>query len=274
MLASAEATNKRFGVTAHSTLLLPLSPDYIAGKMQIIRAIASQCRLVAEKPSSRPFTDLDLPECTLASIVPSQIAGLLQSPISRRITNVIIGGAPITPGQEKSVVEAGLNAYATYGMTETCSHVALRKLGEPYYTGLPGFTFSTDHRDCLVIKTTTLSFGELTTNDMVELKSDNAFIWLGRYDNVINSGGIKIHPEELERAISPLLPPDATAYVTSRKSEQWGEEVIIVTNSHNVSYDILNELKDILPRYQHPHGIIYVNEIPRTSSGKIIRTRF
>ena len=193
MRASARATIEFFGLNAGSTLLLPLSPDYIAGKMQIVRAIEAGCRLIAEPPSSRPFSAYD-GACTLIPVVPSQLEGLLDSPFVSRAENIIICGAPLSPGQERSLTSAGLNAYATYGMTETCSHVALRRIGQDTYRGLPGFDFSTDSRRCLVIDSSTLSFGRLITNDMVSLSGANEFEWLGRYDNVINSGGVKFIP--------------------------------------------------------------------------------
>ena len=205
--------------------------------------------------------------------VPSQLEGLLDSPFVSRAENIIIGGAPLSPGQERSLTSAGLNAYATYGMTETCSHVALRRIGHDTYRGLPGFDFSTDSRGCLVIDSSTLSFGRLITNDMVSLSGTNEFEWLGRYDNVINSGGVKIHPEEIERVMAPILPVGATAYVTSRASERWGREAVIVTDSREVTAELLVRLKDLLPQHHAPHDIIYLDHIPLTSSGKIIRQR-
>lgn len=272
MRASARATIKFFGLHGASTLLLPLSPDYIAGKMQIVRAIEAGCRLVVETPSSRPFATYE-GACSLIPIVPSQLDGLIAAPFARGVKNVIIGGAPLSPAQEQHIISAHLNAYATYGMTETCSHVALRRVGERVYRGLPGFRFSTDMRGCLVIESSTLSFGRLVTNDMVRLTGDNEFEWLGRYDNVINSGGVKIHPEEIEQVMTPLLPEGATAYVTSRASDQWGEEAVIATDSHDVTDRLLDRLKELLPPHHVPHDIIYLDNIPLTSSGKIIRQR-
>ena len=270
MLASARATIDFFGLDSHSTLLLPLSPDYIAGKMQIVRAIEAGCRLVVETPTSTPFRTYD-GHCSLLPIVPSQLEGVIKSTTLSSADNIIIGGAPLSPAQEKSVVDAHINAYATYGMTETCSHVALRRIGERFYRGLPGFRFSTDTRGCLVIESSTLSFGRLVTNDMIRLTSEHSFEWLGRYDNVINSGGIKIHPEEIERVMNALLPKGVTAYVTSRPSENWGREAVIVTDSREITQEIIERLKTLLPPHHAPRDIIYLDKIPLTSSGKIIR---
>lgn len=272
MRASARATIRFFGLTEQSTLLLPLSPDYIAGKMQIVRAIEAGCRLVVEKPSSIPFAGSRIDHCSLIPIVPSQLDGLMSSPVAKS-AHIIIGGAPLSPMQEELIIRHGLNAFATYGMTETCSHVALRRIGETSYRGLPGFSFSTDGRGCLVIESSALSFRRLVTNDMVSLEGCNRFRWLGRYDNVINSGGIKIHPEEVERVLATLMPDGTTAYVTGRHSDRWGEEAVIVTDSGTINADILDRLKGLLPPHQAPRDIVHVSEIQRTSSGKIIRKR-
>lgn len=275
MTASARATNRFFGITATSTLHLPLSPDYIAGKMQIVRALTAGCTLTVEPPTSAPLAhEAGSYPIDMVPIVPAQIDGLLSSPALPHIGNVIVGGAPLTPDMERALLMAGVNAYATYGMTETCSHVALRRLGTKGYMALPGFTFSTDSRGCLVIDTATLSCGRLVTNDMVKLSSESEFEWLGRYDNVINSGGVKIHPEEVEKALSAIIPPGVTAYVTSRHSDRWGQEAVIVTDSRDVTAEVIGQLRDILPLHHAPRDIIYVKEIALTSSGKIIRQRF
>lgn len=272
MRASARATIGFFGLGPDATLLLPLSPDYIAGKMQIVRAMEAGCRLITETPSSHPFAGYD-GECSLIPIVPSQLESLMSAPFISRAANIIIGGAPLSPSQEDAALKFGLNAYATYGMTETCSHVALRRVGERDYHALPGFSFSTDTRGCLVIDSRTLSFGQLVTNDVVRLNGNDRFEWLGRYDNVINSGGVKIHPEEIERILTPLLPPGSTAYVTSRASDRWGREAVIVTDSREIDETFLSRLKTLLPPHHVPHGIVYLDRIPLTSSGKIIRQK-
>jgi len=275
MRASARATVNFFGLTPNSTLYLPLSPDYIAGKMQIVRAFEAECSLIVTKPSNlTPIDDNIKHPIDLLPIVPSQIPGLLKSNSLPKVKNVIIGGAPINTEYENELKTVCNNAYATYGMTETCSHVALRKLGEEEFKALPGFEFSTDERGCLVITSSILSFGTLTTNDIIELNDCHNFRWLGRYDNVINSGGIKIYPEEIERLIAPMFPHGTLFYVTSRSSAKWGEEAIIVTNATNLPSDFFKRLKALLPPYRTPKAIIRIPDIPLTSSKKIIRKKF
>ncbi len=275
MKASARATIDFFGIGSNSILALPLSPGYIAGKMQIVRALEADCSLIVEPPSSRPFSGWVDGRIGLLPIVPSQLPGLMESPAFRMADNIIIGGAPLSPEQECLLVETGAPAWLTYGMTETCSHVALRRVGEESFKALPGFTFTTDSRGCLVIESTTLSAGLFETNDMVSVLSPREFHWLGRHDNVINSGGIKIHPEEIEKIMLPLLPDGATAYVTSRRSDRWGEEAVIVTDSPLVDDGLQERLRPLLPLRHCPKEVIHVNEIERTpSSGKIVRRKF
>lgn len=275
MRASAEATVRFFGLGEGSTILLPLSPSYIAGKMQIVRAEIAGCRLIALPPSLELKTaDSELPErVDMLPIVPAQLPGLLASPLAAITRNVIIGGAPLSPIEETMAGDAPFDAWATYGMTETCSHVALRRVGEAMYQGLPGYTFSLDTRGCLVIENRAMSFGRLVTNDLVELHDSTSFRWLGREDNVINSGGIKIHPEEVERLIAPLLPSGTTFYTTGRASERWGREAVLVTDSTEVTAETLTRLKQHLPSHLVPKAIIHLPQIPRTSSGKILRQK-
>lgn len=274
MRASAEATVRFFDLHAGSTLYLPLSPGYIAGKMQIVRAEIAGCRLIVSPPSidmSRLHSPLP-PEIDMLPIVPAQLSGLIDSPLSALTRHVIIGGAPLSPAEEQRALDAPFTSWATYGMTETCSHVALRPLGETDYRGLPGYTFSTDSRGCLVIDNPSMSFGRLITNDRVELKSSVSFRWLGRIDNVIISGGIKIHPEEVESLIAPWMPLNATFYVAGRPSEKWGREAVLVTDSDEVTDALLATLRQHLPPRLVPKAILRVPEISLTASGKILRT--
>lgn len=273
MRASARATAGFFNLTPESTLWLPLSPSYIAGKMQIVRALEAGCSLVTEEPSNRPLSRwlTGVTEVSLLPVVPSQVEGVLASPFRSRIGAMIVGGAPLSRETERRVVESGLNAFATYGMTETCSHVALRRLGEEEFHALPGFTFATDSRGCLTIATETLSFTRLVTNDVVALTSAESFRWLGRFDNVINSGGLKIHPEEIEGKIAPLMPEGALFYVASRPSAKWGEELVLVTDTPQP--DILSRIRDIVGPRLTPKAVITDPDIRLTESKKIVRRK-
>lgn len=268
MLTSARATNARFGIDSASLLVCPLSAEYIAGKMMIVRALQAGCYLWMLTPSNRftgQLSTLGAP-ITLLAVVPSQVPDLLAWDGLNRVQNVIIGGAPLAPQTEQSLVEAHVNAFATYGMTETCSHVALRPMGADIYQAMPGVNFGVDQRRCLRIQAPDFSFQALQTNDCVQLLSPSSFRWLGRADNVINSGGIKIHPEEVERLLAPLL--SAPYFVIGIPDTKWGTALALVVES-TPSASPLNF--STLPPYLRPKKVIYTPKLPRTPNGKILR---
>lgn len=277
MRASARATIEFFGLDSNSRLHLPLSPDYIAGKMQIVRALEAGAVLSVEPPSNRPLAPSVMKgndRISLLPVVPSQVPGILESGVAGRIDNLIIGGAPLSETDERRIIGSGIRAFATYGMTETCSHVALRQLGSEYFTALPGFSLTVDNRGCLAIASSTLSFGNLVTNDIVDLISPTSFRWIGRFDNVINSGGLKISPEEIEKKIAPLIPDGVTFYLTSRRSERWGEELVMVTDMPGPYSELKDRIENATGHLRAPKAVIFDPDIQRTDSKKIIRKKF
>lgn len=275
MRLSARATNRFFGISESSALLMPLSASYIAGKMMIVRAMEAGCRLIVEKASLTPMITGGLPVLDLVPVVPAQLPHLLSD--SRRYAlaarNYIIGGGAIAPATEQALTEAGFNAFATYGMTETCSHVALRPLGCGHYSAMPGIRFDTDPQGCLTIISDDYSWGRLQTNDAVDLLTDSTFVWRGRRDFVINSGGVKLFAEEIERKLSRVL--RGTFYITSTPDALWGEAVTLVYEKSPVvtEDDILVICRAALDRYEVPKHIVFAESIGRTASGKIIRRR-
>lgn len=271
MRASARATNAFFGINSHSTLVCPLSADYIAGKMMVVRALEAQCRLWMLPPRRSGLLDCLPAEVTtidLLPIVPAQIDALLATPRARGVKNVIVGGAPMSPAQERSLAGQPFEAFATYGMTETCSHIALRNVsrGEAMFTALPGVSLGLDSRGCLTI-------GHLVTNDIVDLQG-NRFRWLGRADNVIISGGVKVHPEEVERAIAPLM-GDTPFYITSRPSTEWGRETVLLTLAPVADPDaLLSSIKTLVAPAAVPKAVIHDPAPQYTSTGKLRRRTF
>lgn len=275
MIVSAEATCRYFGIGARSLLYMPLSADYIAGKMMIVRALVSGATLQVVSPASDPLPEKPVARISLLPVVPAQIEPLLSSPWCRMIDHIIVGGAPLTPSQEAALRSFGGEVHATYGMTETCSHVALRSVsrGCDIFEAMPGVLFSQDGRGCLVIEAPAYSWKSLVTNDVVSLLDSRRFEWMGRADNIINSGGVKIVPEEIERLLAPQL-GGRPFYITSRPSPRWGEELVMVVE--DASLDTRALLAALRERFSHrilPKDIYCLTSLPRTSSGKIIRKK-
>ena len=275
MVLSARATNKYFNLGKDSLIVSPLSVRYIAGKMMLVRACEANCRLLCETPSNYPLSEMaewENDEIDLVAVVPSQLNGLLSSKYLNRIKHVIVGGAPLSEEQEKQLTGLAPRFYSTYGMTETCSHVALRCCGETWYKGLPGVKFHADKRGCLVIEREGMSTQRrVVTNDIVELRSETEFRWIGRADNVIISGGLKISPEEVENKIAGLI--KSPYYIAGEKNEKWGESVVLyIEKSEFIDTDALKgELRCLLNRHEMPGKIVFIEKIPRTENGKIKR---
>ena len=277
MLASAELTNSFFNLKAGDSILLCLSVNYIAGKMMLVRAIAGGLNVVVAKPSSEP--DWKGP-VALAAMVPMQVQQLLSSAKGRKalsmVENLIVGGSPLSRDCAEKLSDLPVNAYMTYGMTETVSHVALSKIGRetrPVYTAMRGVRFSLDNRGCLVISAPHLSEENVVTNDVAELISDMSFVWKGRFDNVINTGGVKVHPEVVEDSLRGLI--DRRFYVMAEPDVKFGEIVVLKIEGSPLSDDLLRKLQSDMARrlskFERPKKILFLAKFRETDSGKVIR---
>lgn len=281
---SAIRTINYFGINRNSHLHLCLSPDYIAGKMMIVRSILSGAKLSIQPPSNDiMITEGDVID--LIAVVPSQLVALLDDEVKMSaIRNMIVGGASIPDTLRVKLAMSEVNAFETYGMTETASHVALRKvdmdLSNPF-CALPGIKFSTDSSDRLIIDLGNC-YDKIITNDVVDLIDNQRFYLLGRIDNVIISGGVKIHPAIIEQKICHLLPPNTQFYISSIPHEKWGEEVVLIIESsaeilylkdRDEAQSLLLKIKELLPAYHNPKQIFIVDNFKRTDSGKIIRRK-
>ena len=282
MMASALQSVHTFGLRSDDTFLCCLSTDHIAGLMMVIRALVINANLIVIPPGSSPFENLPLTitsNPTFAALVPMQVENSLNNQLFKNLKRVIVGGAPVSSGLEEKIRDSKVPMYQTYGMTETYTHVALRKLNGEYasntYFALEGIHFTKDERDCLVIHAPELKIASLITNDVVDIIDDTHFIWHGRIDNVINSGGIKIQLEKIERAAENVLAEGISLFATGIKDEKLGEKLAIVIEVEIWSDDLIStliiNLQKTLSSYETPKEFIFVKEFKRTALGKIDR---
>lgn len=272
---SAQTTGRFFGFDAESNLLLALSPNYIAGKLMIVRAIEFGCRLIVGSNSSNPLIEMN-ERIDFAAFVPYQVQEILNHPESKdrfnAINNVIVGGAPLNSELRTEIQKCKNHVYATFGMTETITHFALQNISadEEFYTCLPGYKVEIDSEGRLIVKEHPFSGHPIHTNDVVELLSEEKFRWLGRADNVINSGGVKLFPEQIEKKLADVI--DAEFYIASEPDVDFGHRIVLVVEGDSV----INEenISAGLDKYERPKRIIRRKQFQRTPTGKVIREKF
>ena len=271
MLNSARITCDFLGLKRGDTALLCLSTEYIAGKMMVVRALERSMKLVSIEPQGCPEWEGTV---DLAAMVPLQVWNLLHQCPSRltHIRHLLIGGGAIDERLEEALQDLPNAVWSTYGMTETLSHIALRRLNGPtassWYTPFDGVTLSKTEEGCLVIEAPAVHDGQLITNDMVELRSDGCFRILGRKDNVICSGGVKIQMEEVERLLRPHLP--IPYMITRAKDERLGETVVLLMEG-GCPDEAKAVCERVLPKYWQPRRIVSVASLPMTATGKPAR---
>lgn len=269
MRLSAQRTLDYFEVEPLENILLCLPVKYIAGMMMVVRAFTGLLNLIAVSPNQ---LKIDRIEDTIgfASMVPLQIERLIDQhqPLDR-IQKLLLGGTPVSENLSnklKSSFKGQL--WETYGMTETITHVAVRKLRDEaqVFHALPGITFSIDNRDCLMINDPLVQDLAVQTNDRVELLSATSFRLLGRVDYVINSGGIKIQPEVLERTLEPYM--TVRFCITSIPDESLGEMLVLVVEK-GVNPESIQRALTQIGSYSRPRKIFELEKIPVTNNGKI-----
>ena len=276
MKASARITCDFLGLRPGDTALLCMPLDYIAGKMMVVRALERDLRLTAVEPSGHPLAAEQGDGYTFAAMVPMQVYNSLQVPEERErlkgIRHLIIGGGAIDEALAEELKLFPNNVWSTYGMTETLSHIALRWLSGPeaseWYTPFPSVGVSLSEDDCLVIDAPEVCKERLVTNDRAELATQSqSFRILGRKDNVICSGGIKIQAEEVERMLKAHL---RVPYLISKKADRKFGEVVVLLTEGDVE-EARTVCEAVLPKYQRPKAYVHVSEIPMTETKKPAR---
>lgn len=282
MLASARITCDFLGLKPGDTALLCLSTDYIAGKMMVMRSIERGLRLISVPPSNRPLEGLtSAPD--FAAMVPSQVYSSLDNPLLREIKHLIIGGGAISAELESELRTFPNAVWSTYGMTETLSHIALRRLSgseaSEWYTPFEGVKLSQDADGCLIIDAPAVCCETLITNDITIFHPDDKekesprFRIIGRRDNIVCSGGIKIQIEEVERMLQPhITSPFA---ISSIPDPKFGEALVLVIEkpTSTIEQEYISICKQHLSPYHVPRHIIFTDKIPQTETGKIARAR-
>lgn len=272
MIASAQKTIRYFNLQPENTALLCLSANYIAGKMMIVRAFVGQFDLILVEPDGRPLKNITQP-IDFAAMVPLQVNNCLSYIESKSLLkNVIIGGGIVFEKLKNKLKKLPVNFYETYGMTETVSHVAVRKIGlDPYFCPMPNVLFSMDERQCLAIEAPDILEDRIVTNDIVELESDGRFLFIGRFDHVINSGGVKISPELVEEKLSAYI--KVPFVISSLYDDKLGEKVVLVIEREgcieHIEYILGNDTG--LTKYERPKQVIQIDKIPVTDTQKVKR---
>ena len=293
MLASARITNDFLGLHPGDTTLLCMSLDFIAGKMMVVRALERHLNLITVEPSGHPLCHTgdrnccDIPsEChssscpqcdiSFAAMVPLQVYNSLQVPEERerlkQIKHLIIGGGAIDDDLAAELKTFPNAVWSTYGMTETLSHIALRRLSGPdasdWYTPFPSVTVSLSDDSTLIIDAPEVCADRLITNDIAKIFSDNSkFRIIGRKDNTICSGGLKIQPEELERQLRPYM---RVPYLISKRPDSKFSEIVVLL-TEGPTDDARQICERVLPKYHHPRAYVHVVHIPLTATGKPAR---
>ncbi len=275
MKNSAKATGEFFKIYERSEVLCCLPLDFIAGKMMVIRALTLGWHLDLVEPSSFPLKNSNKPY-DFSAMVPLQVANSLKK--LDLINVLIVGGGDVSETLQNQLQQIKTKAYATYGMTETITHIAVKKLNkvfdekkDSHYQILPNIVISKDQRNCLVIDAPNISDETIITNDVVELLSEKEFVWKGRFDNVINSGGIKLHPEEIEKKLAPLI--SQRYFVAGLPDKVFGEKLVLIVEG-TPQKNIISKIKqaNILTTYKIPKEVYFLDQFIETETGKIKRT--
>jgi len=264
MIQSALATGDFFELEPRNKALLCLPVQFVAGKMMLVRSLILGLDLDIVTPSTEPLA-LNDTKYDFVAMVPLQVQNSIDALVN--VKKLIIGGAKMDSALEAKLTPLKTEIYETYGMTETITHIAAKKLGESVFTVLPNVKIAQDDRGCLVITVPSISDEPIVTNDLVEIIRENQFIFLGRIDNVINSGGVKLIPEQIEAKLIEKL--DSRFFVTGLPDPVLGEKLVLVIEGEKqeFSYDFF----DVLDKFEKPKEIVFIPKFKENENGKLLR---
>ena len=271
MLKSAELTCTFFNLKKGQKALLCLPTNFIAGKMMLVRTIYKELNLLSVQPSRNPLKNLNT-KIDFAAMTPMQVNTILiENPEKiELISTLIIGGAPVDSILEYKLSKFSTRCFSTFGMTETITHIALKELNNHnYFKALPSINFKKNIEGYLVINAPHISKDDIQTNDKIELISPTSFVWKGRKDHVINSGGVKIQAEELEIEISKSI-TNHRFFISTLKDDLLSEKIILIIETEDALS--LSELNfNHINKYSIPKEIYTLPKFIETETGKVLR---
>lgn len=282
MEVSARMTLDYFGLKAGDKVLLCLPIRYIAAKMMLVRAFVGKLDLYSIEPKLYPFSNYT-PALDFAAMTPAQAEKLLETEegisFLNSIRKLLMGGSAISNRLEEELQKLKTQVWHSYGMTETMTHIALRKVNgrdkSKFFIPLPGIELNRNSEGCLQITAPHLGVYRLNTHDMVDFSEKGCFRVLGRKDNVINSGGVKLFPEQIEQKLSAFIPADF--YIGSQPDSLLGERPVLVIESEiwpeQRIAQLQQQMRQQLDKFEIPGQIIFLKTFDRTESGKIVRKR-
>jgi len=285
MEASALLTGKTFGLKEQDLALVCLNVEYIAGIMMLVRGMVLNLKLLIIPPSSNPLLNIENQKIDFAAFVPLQLQSILESNNTHFLNTlnqmkaIIVGGAAVSQQLVEQIQGLSVPVYSTYGMTETVSHIAIRRInGEDTsqnFKVLTGVKIGIDERNCLNILAAASNFELVQTNDLVEIIAEDEFKLLGRFDNIINSGGVKIQLEKVENTVESLLESlhINRFFAYGMADERLGQKLILVLESENLDDEIkrklIEDIKSVSDTYQIPKNIFTISAFSETPTGKI-----
>jgi o-succinylbenzoate---CoA ligase len=279
--ASAQATIDFFSLKEGQTALVCLNTDFVAGKMMLVRAMIAHMKIVLVQPESNPLKNVH-EKIDFVAMVPMQLKTILDTGTDNErksldtCTNILVGGAALSDDLEKQASSIKAPIYIGFGMTETLSHIALRKINgtnpERYYTKMNPCTLGIDHRGCLTVQGAVTNNEKVITNDLVELIDENQFNWLGRIDNIINSGGVKLFAEVLEKKLAEHLSLHTNFFFYGIPHPLLGQAVALFiegTGEEALADRISKIISANFSKYEIPKQIIFIPKFKYTATEKI-----
>jgi O-succinylbenzoic acid--CoA ligase len=285
LAASARRTVQALGLQPGDRALVCLNIEAIAGMMMLVRGFEADLELTIVEPvanplalskTSRPFDFI--------SLVPYQLTAILQdSPANKLVLDfakaILLGGAPLSPGLEADIRQLKAPLYLSYGMTETASHIALRRLNgrqpESFFSAFPDISLGQDDRGCLTIRGDVTNNQTIVTNDLVTLKDGHTFAWLGRADNTVNTGGVKVQLEKVEVVLSQALLQhhlNCRSFITALPDAKLGSRLVAVLEGNppgpETEQALKQEMARFLTKYELPRAFYYIGRFAATASGK------